>query len=178
MGTIKVEKTDTINASADKLWHILSDEFTDVGKWASSVDYSEANAAATDVPAGAEVGGRTCEVPGFGFTDERFTRYDEANKTFSFSVEAEKIPGFFKNMESTWKVVPLGPETSRVTTRVAGEATGVMGAMVKPMMTRKFNGTINQVYEDLKVYAETDTISPAKAKAQAKYDKKRAKAKA
>jgi len=100
MGAITIDKTDTINASADRVWEILSDEFTDVGSWASAVDHSEAHDKAP-APAGASTGRRTCQVPGFGFTDERFTRFDAANKTFSFSVDAEKIPDFFQNMEST-----------------------------------------------------------------------------
>jgi hypothetical protein len=68
----------------------LSDDFTDISSWARNVANSEANDSVETLAVG---GGRVCEVPGFGFTDERFTRYDEANKTFSFSVEAEKIPG-------------------------------------------------------------------------------------
>lgn len=108
-------------------------------------------------------------MAGLGFTDERFTRYDAAEKTFSFSVEAEKIPSFFKNMESTWKVEATGPNASRVTTKVAGEATGVMGAVMSPIMKRKFNGTINDLYADLKVYAETGQVSEAKRKAQKKH---------
>lgn len=171
MGAITIDKTDTINASADRVWEILSNGFADVGSWASAVDHSEAHDKAA-APAGAAVGGRTCEVPGFGFTDERFTRYDDGNKTFSFSIEAEKIPDFFKNMESTWKVVPTGPNTSEVTTKIAGEATGVMGALVSPMMKRKFSSLLNQGYEDLKVYAETGQVSDAKRKAQAKHAKK------
>ena len=169
MGAISIDKTDTINASADRIWEILSDGFADIGTWASAVDHSEAHTKAA-APAGATAGGRTCEVPGFGFTDERFTHYDEANKTFSFSVEAEKIPGFFKNMASTWKVVATGPETSRVTTKIAGEATGLMGALVSPMMKRKFSGLLDQGYEDLRVYAETGQVSDAKRKAQAKHE--------
>lgn len=169
MENIAITKTDTINTSAERVWEILSDEFTDISSWARNVVNSEANDSAETLAVG---GGRVCEVPGFGFTDERFTRYDEANKTFSFSVEAEKIPGFFKNMESTWKVVPTGPNKSVVSTKIAGNATGVMGALVGPMMKRKFNGTIDQVYEDLKVYAETGQVSDAKRDAQAKHDRK------
>ena len=170
MGAITIDKTDTINASSERIWEILSDGFTDIGSWASAVDHSEAHDKAA-APAGASAGGRTCQVPGFGFTDERFTHFDEANKTLSFSVEAEKIPGFFKNMESTWKVVSTGPNTSTVTTKIAGEATGVKGALVRPMMKRKFSGLLDQGYEDLKVYAETGQVSDAKRNAQAKHAK-------
>ena len=68
--------------------------------------------------------------------------------------------------------MPTGPKTSKVTTKIAGQATGMMGALVSPMMKRKFNGTIDQVYEDLKVYAETGQVSDAKRDAQAKHDRK------
>jgi hypothetical protein len=169
MGNIAITKTDTINTSAERVWEILSGEFTDISSWARNVAHSKARESADTLAVG---GGRVCEVPGFGLTDERFTRYDESNKTFSFSVEAEKIPGFFKNMESTWKVVPTGPNKSVVSTKIAGNATGVMGALVGPMMKRKFNGTLDQIYEDLRVYAETGEVSEAKLDARAKHEQK------
>lgn len=177
MGAIDITKTDTINADADELWRILSEEFEDVSNWASSVDHSEANHQATNTPEGAPAG-RLCTVPGFGITDERMTRFDDTERSFAFAVEAEKIPSFFRNMESAWRVEPIGPGRSRVTTKVSGNATGVMGALVSPMMKRKFRNTIDAVYEDLKVYAETGAPSDAKRKADEKYRRQLAKAKA
>lgn len=176
MGAIDITKTDTINADAAEVWRILSEEFEDVSKWASSVNHSEANQNATDTPEGAPAG-RLCAVPGFGITDERMTRFDDTERSFAFSVEAEKIPSFFRNMESAWSVEPIGPGRSRVTTTVSGTATGVMGALVSPVMKRKFKSTIDTVYEDLKVYAETGHPSDAKRDADEKYRKQLAKAK-
>ena len=176
MGAINISKTETVNADADHIWRILSEEFDSVDGWASSVNHSEMNTKATNTPEGAPPG-RLCTVPGFGVTDERMTRYDDAERSFAFSVDAEKIPGFFTNMESAWRVEPIGPGRSRVTTKVSGNANGVMGALVRPMMKRKFQKTIDVVYEDLKVYAETGKPSAAKAKADEKYQRQLAKAK-
>ena len=177
MGAIAITKTDIVHADPDHVWRILSEEFDDVDNWASSVNHSEANDQATNTPEGAPAG-RLCTVPGFGITDERMTRFNDAERSFAFSVEAEKIPSFFRNMESAWSVEPIGPGRSRVTTKVSGNATGVMGALVSPMMKRKFKNTIDTVYEDLKVYAETGSPSDAKHKADEKYRKQLAKAKA
>jgi hypothetical protein len=47
-----------------------------------------------------------------------------------------------------------------------------MGALLGPMMKRKFNGTIDQVSEDLRVYAETGQVSDAKRDARAKHERK------
>lgn len=176
MGAIKISKTETVNADADHIWRILSEEFDSVDNWASSVNHSEMNDGATNTPEGAPPG-RVCTVPGFGVTDERMTRYDDAERSFAFSVEAEKIPGFFTNMESAWSVEPIAPGRSRVTTKVSGNANGLMGALVSPMMKRKFQKTIDTVYEDLKVYAETGRPSAAKTKADEKYRRQLAKAK-
>ena len=175
MGAIVITKTDTIDADADHVWRILAEEFDDVDAWASSVDHSEHNARATNTPEGAPAG-RLCTVPGFGVTDERMTRFDVEERSFAFSVEAEKIPGFFTDMESAWSVEPVGPGRARVTTRVAGNANGVMGALVRPVMKRKFQRTIDAVYEDLKVYAETGAPSTAKQKANEKYQRQLARA--
>lgn len=76
MGTIRVERIESIEASADRLWQILADEFTEVASWASTIDHSKANADAPTRIDGASTGGRVCEIPGFGVTDERFIRFD------------------------------------------------------------------------------------------------------
>jgi len=127
MGKIDITETATVNASADRLWEILSDDFLSVSTWASTVASSEAAPAAVRALAGAATGGRLCEVPGFGQTDERITRQDAATKTISYSVAAKKIPGFTKGMENTWTVRATGDNRSTVTIRLSADTPGVMG---------------------------------------------------
>lgn len=172
MGKIEITETETVNASADRLWEILSDDFLSVSTWASTVDSSEANPAAVPARAGAATGGRLCEVPGFGQTDERITRHDADNKSIAYSVAAKKIPGFVKGMENTWTVRATGDSRSTVSIRLSADATGVMGAVMGPMMKKKFASAAARTLADLKIYAETGRVSEAKTKATTKLAKR------
>jgi hypothetical protein len=155
MGAISVERTESFEASADRLWQILADEFTDIASWASGIDRSKANADATILIDGAPSGGRVCEVPGFGVTDERFTRFDAENKSFAYSVKAGKTPGFVKDFQSAWSVEAIGAQQARVTFTVSANATGILGALMGPMMKKRLAGTTETIIGDLKIYAET-----------------------
>ena len=123
MGTISIERTESFEAGADRLWQILADEFTDVASWASSIDHSKANADAMVRIDGAPAGGRVCEIPGVGVTDERFIRFDVENKSFAYSVNGGKMPGFVQDLQSAWSVEAMGPQQARVTFTVSANAT-------------------------------------------------------
>lgn len=164
---IEIHKTATMNVSADRLWTILAEEFDSVGEWARAVD-SSAPRLDVDTPEGASVGGRVCQVPGFGAVNETFTSYDAEARTFSFAATASKIPSFVRNIINHTEVTSIGPDKSQVRLGITADTDGVRGAFVKPMMTRKFNKVIDGSLEDLATYAETGEISSAKSKALAK----------
>ena len=164
---IQVSRKATINVSADRLWSILADDFDKVGEWARAVDSSTANVA-VQVPDGASVGGRVCQTPGFGAIDETFVDFDAQERSYAFRASASKIPSFVRNITNHTSVTPVGPDKSEVTVRVTADADGVRGALVKPMMTRKFGSTIDDLIIDLRSFAESGSVSDGKSKALAK----------
>ena len=164
---IEVKKTATINVSADRLWSILADDFDKIGTWARGVDSSGPHVEAA-IPEGASVGGRVCQVPGFGAIDETFTSFDPTERSYAFAANASKIPNFVRNLTNHTKVTPLGPEQSRVDLKITADTEGIRGALIKPVMSRKFNTAIDDVLVDLRIYAETGEISSEKSKALAK----------
>jgi hypothetical protein len=164
---IEISKNAVINVSADRLWSILADDFDKIGEWARGVDSSGPNTDAA-VPEGASVGGRVCEVPGFGAINETFTSFDPVERSYAFAATASKLPSFVRNLTNHTSVKPLGPDQSEVQLRITADALGVRGALVKPVMTRKFSRAIDLVIEDLKVFAESGKISSEKSKALAK----------
>lgn len=103
---IQMKDQITINAPADKAWHVLAHNFDDIGRWATVIMASKA---ATDMPApeGAEVGGRVCSAQGFGEVQEKFTYYDEPSRRFGYKA-IEGLPSFIKNAENNWSVHALG----------------------------------------------------------------------
>lgn len=164
---IEISKNATINVSADRLWSILADDFDKIGEWARGVDSSGPNTDAA-VPEGASVGGRVCQVPGFGDINETFTSFDPVEHSYAFKATASKIPSFVRNLTNHTLVKPLGPEQSEVQLRITADAPGLRGALIKPVMTRKFSRAIDDVIEDLKIFAESGKISSEKSKALAK----------
>jgi hypothetical protein len=164
---IEVSKNAIVNVSADRLWSIVADDFDKVGEWARGVDSSGPNTDAV-VPEGASVGGRVCQVPGFGDINETFTSFDPVERSFAFAATASKLPSFVRNVTNHTSVKSLGPEQSELQVRTTADNLGVRGALVKPVMTRKFNQAIDAFLEDLKIFAESGKISSEKSKTLAK----------
>ena len=164
---MEVTKNAIINVSADRLWSILGDDFDKVGEWARGVDSSGPNTDAA-VPEGANVGGRVCQAPGFGAIKETFTSFDPVEHSYAFEATASKIPSFVRNLTNHTVVKSLGPEQSEVQLRITADTPGVRGALVKAMMTRKFSRGLDEILEDLKIFAESGQISSEKSEAMAK----------
>jgi hypothetical protein len=168
MGKLEISKSIKINASSEDVWRIVSDEFTSIGEWATAVDHSGVNLDLGEAPDGAPVAGRVCAAPGFGDINETIVAHDAALRTLTFEATASKIPGFVKNLQNRLQVKPLGPDTCEFSSSLNADATGVMGAVMGPMMRRKFSSALDMLMKDLKVYAETGSPSASKQEALAK----------
>ena len=164
---LEISKKATINVSADRLWSILADDFDKIGEWARTVDSSAPNTSA-EIPEGATVGGRVCQAPGFGAINETFTQFDPEQRTYAFKATASKIPSFVNNLTNHTAVKEVGPDRAEVHLRITADTDGLRGAMIKPMMTRKFNGAIDNLLEDITIFAESGQVSSQKKKALAK----------
>jgi hypothetical protein len=163
---MKISKKAIINVSADQLWSILADDFDKIGEWASGVDSSGPKTDAA-IPEGANVGGRVCQVPGFGAVDEAFTSFNPVERSFSFGATASEIPSFVRNLTNNTVVKSLGPEQSEVQIRTTADTEGVEGAQAEPELTRQFSQGIDGAVADLKIFAESGKISSKKSKALA-----------
>ena len=164
---MEISKSAVVNVSAERLWSIMADDFDKVGEWARGVDSSGPNTDAA-VPEGASVGGRVCQAPGFGAINETFTSFDPVERSYAFEATASKIPSFVRNLTNHTLVKPLGPEQSEVQLRITADTPGVRGALVKPVLSRKFSKGLDTVLEDLTIFAESGKISSEKTKALAK----------
>jgi hypothetical protein len=163
---MEISKNAIINVSADRLWSILANDFDKIGEWASGVDSSGPNTDAA-VPEGASVSGRVCQVPGLGAVNETFTSFDPGERSYEFAATASKIPNFVRNLTNHTVVNALGPEQSELQLKITVDAPGIRGALVKPVLTRKFSKSIDVFLEDLKIFAESGKISSQKTKALA-----------
>ncbi len=161
---MQLKNTVAVNADADRLWSIVAHDFDKVGEWSSAVASSGPNPDAP-TPDGALVGGRVCDVPGFGDLKETFTAYDESRKQFTFRVTG--MPSFITLAQNTVAVRPTGNNKSEVSLNIQME-TNAIGKVMGPMFKVKLRNTINLFLEELKVYAESGQISKKKQKQLAK----------
>ena len=161
--SLEVTKQFTLDADPDELFSKLTTEFTEVSSWITGITHSGPNPKYGPTAEGV-AGGRVCQVDGFGAIDEQLVQYDPAKRQFAYTAEAEKIPGFVKELRNQWTISPAAGDRSIVRMRLTANVTGPLGAIMKPMMRRKFDKTLDGVGDDLKAYAERGTISAAKAK--------------
>ncbi|MEM9037013.1 MAG: SRPBCC family protein [Actinomycetota bacterium] len=160
--SLEVTKRFELDADADELFTKLTSEFTEVSSWASGIRRSEPNPKYGPVADGV-AGGRICQVDGFGSIDEQLVQYEPALRRFAYTAEAEKIPGFVKDLRNQWTIEAAPNGRSVVQLRLTAEVTGPLGAVMKPMMRRRFDRTLDIIGDDLRAYAERDTISDRKA---------------
>ncbi len=146
----------TINASAERMWKILADDYDKVGEWTSQIEQSTSN---PDLPVGE---GRVCTTPGFGDVKETITQFDETRRMFSYAADIQKMPFFVRAMGNTWQVEPKGPNQSIVHMHLEGKLLPVFAQLMGPLMKKQMVKTVDILLEELKYYAETDKIHPRK----------------
>jgi len=152
---VEVTVTDTVAASPEVIWSILSDDFLHVSTWARGVNTSVANPKTPTGINGSPHGGRVCEVDGLGITDERITAYDAAQHTLSYSVAAQKKPFFVEALGSTWSVQPGADANSAVVTLTTEAHTkGLLGGVGRTPLRTMLQKAAPALLRDLTVRAE------------------------
>ncbi|WP_310622061.1 SRPBCC family protein [Flexibacterium corallicola] len=156
MTKIKRDATIEISASAEQLWKILADDFTEVSKWVDAVNTSGPNPAAPKGLNGSKHGGRVCDVQGLGKTVEVLTAYDNEQQTLSYSVAADNFPDFLVGIENSWSVQALAPNQSKVTVSLTVDVDGD-GSADSPQVqfAEQIAGSVNSAGQQLKSYVES-----------------------
>lgn len=160
--TLEVTKRFEIAADPDELFRTLTSEFTEVAQWASGIRRSDPNPRYKPVADGV-AGGRVCQVDGFGTIDEQLVEYAPGDRRFAYTAEAEKIPSFVSDLQNRWTIAAGPGRTSVVEMRVTADVSGPLGAVMKPMMRRKFAKTLDSIGDDLHAHIERGTVSDRKA---------------
>lgn len=155
--------SDVIEVSADKLWDIIGPGFADVGAWTSSVDRSQGRGEPEF--AGAPCGERTCHVniSGYDQMTERMTHYDASNRELIYKV-TEGVPGFVLLARNHWTLREVGENQSVAEMTCTLRLTPWMGMLLGWMMKWQVRRSLQQVFRELKTYAETGELSIQKKK--------------
>lgn len=160
--SIEVIKKFNLDADPGELFTKLTTEFTEVASWVSGIRQSGPNPKYSPIADGIS-GGRVCEVDGFGTLDEELVEYEPTSRTFAYTAEADKIPGFVKDLRNRWTLTLAGNGRTEVTLHLTADVTGPLGAVMKPMMRRKFAKALDDIGDDLSAYAERGVVSERKA---------------
>lgn len=164
--------SEVIEVSAHDLWQIVGPGFEIAGNWATAVDHSEG--AGTPIHEGATCSERTCKLNAKGFSNikEIITIYDEQKKILAFDV-TEGLPGFVQVSNSHWQIIDLGNNQCKIEITITAKADKFMGTIMGGMLKSNFKKTIPTIFRDLKIYAETGSISKEKKERLNKINDKR-----
>lgn len=156
---MEIKKEIIINQPIEKVWDILGHQFGQAYLWASSLNHSEGyNAPKLDQ---APCNNRACSTTQ-GDIKEVIRQFDSQNHVLAYEV-MEGFPFFVKKGINTWRLSQKG-KTTVVNIHLVIETTGLVGALMAPMMKLQMSSLLSQVAVDLKHYAETGKPSPNKAK--------------
>ena len=161
--SMRISNTTRIEAPAEQVWAILSEQFDDVMAWSTDVSESAADPSAP-VPTGASMGGRICTTT-VGVIEERITSYSNDQMQMTFKING--MPSFVREAASTMAVRPIGPNSCD-TSLTADMDMNAIGKLMAPVFKMKLGSLGKRVLDDLKVYAESGKPSESKEKQLAK----------
>ena len=166
---------NTINVPIDKIWDIAAVNFADAHLWASTLEASMGSNEQQAPLAGAPCSKRVCHTNnGMGGFTETLTRYDEMEHVIAYTAKGDKMPGFVKHVENTWKITSISPSQTKVRMHVVMKVSFPFNIMMGWMMKMQFKKVMKQSLDDLNFFAENGEPHPRKIKAEAKLQKKAA----
>ena len=97
----------------------------------------------------------------FSKISEELIEYSDSDRVLAYGAK-EGLPGFVLMAQNRWEIIEVGPGQSQIRMTITMHMKPFMGTLMGGMFRKNLNNTINGVMEDLKIYAETGTISEAK----------------
>lgn len=163
--TMEIDQEIIINKPIEEVWEILGNQYSDAYKWASGLYHSEGYG--RPVLEGTSCSSRACETS-FGNLKEEIRVFDAENYQLSYEV-MEGFPSFVKSGVNNWYLTEIEPGKTKVDIRFRGVTTGLMGAIMRPVMKRQLSSTLEDIVEDFRHYVETGMPSPHKVKDRHKH---------
>ena len=146
-----------INRSADDVWTVLADEFTQISQWFDGVVRSYELEEGTPID-GCPINGRVCEFkddPNGFRAIERITHYDRDNKTLTIEVTPQNGPAVLpmRSNVATFTVTPAGADTADVTLTASPELKP-HGYVMYPMVRMGMKKAFGDMLKSLKKHVE------------------------
>lgn len=152
---MNVKHQITVNASAERLWEILVEDYDQISGWASAVLESGPN---PQVPVG---DGRVC-LTTVGRNTEVIKHKNKSEHTFTYIATPERQPFFLNGIENTFTLKSIGDNQTTVGMNAHVKLSGIVGSVMAPLMKRRMLKGFGGILEELKHYAETDEVHARK----------------
>lgn len=163
-----MQKSESIEiaASVERVWEVAAGEFDRIDRWASNVAQSDALPVESPAFIEHQPAGRVCTTPQ-GRTKETFVHYDEGERSFTYAIRGDAMPGFVSEATNRWTMEPAGAGRTCLTMTVNMQTRGLVGVIMGPMMQLGMGRLLRTNLEELKHYIETGEQHPRKRKASA-----------
>jgi len=171
---LRIKKSFEIDAPASRVWEILGERFTEISAWTSGITHSEPRNG-PGLVGDAEHFGRVCQTD-LGEVKEKILEFDRKRRILAYAAQPSKLPSFVRDLQNRWVIGEAGPERARVEMDLSATLTGVMGALMGPMIKLKMGGVIKTAIEELCYYAERGEVHPRVRKAASKAARKKLQA--
>jgi len=151
---IQIKRKIIVNKPVQEVWKVLFEDFTKVGNWVTGVYASRPGTKEEDYD-------RVCDT----FTGklyEKIIHKDEKNH--SFEVDAVGLPFFVKQFRGKWNLKKVSPTTTEANLELTIDTKGIIGAVMQVPMKLKLDKGLNELRDDLIIFAETGKISNSKQK--------------
>ncbi|MEM1053378.1 MAG: SRPBCC family protein [Pseudomonadota bacterium] len=157
---MEIKISRRIKAPIDQVWKIVADDYAQVGDWVSAVYVSQARSGRPKI-AEAPCAGRICETSLGPFT-EIIEAFDRVNHTLTYSATGDKMPGFMKGLQNTWKLRPVGANETEASMTLSANIAFPMNVLMGWMMKMQFKRAVTETIDDLQAFAETGSVSDRK----------------
>lgn len=163
-GPAMMVQTRLIEASADEVWSLVADGYSEAHLWSSAIG----KITMTESEDGGKLGEvRACFIPAFnGEVKETVIQYDEEEGLFGYSID-QGLPPFATYGAATWSMSPVDADTTLVSVKIQLDiADGVPPQAVAFARTNFAAGMIVAI-DDAKYFLEQSQVHPRKTAALA-----------
>ncbi|MEM9981641.1 MAG: SRPBCC family protein [Bacteroidota bacterium] len=154
-----IEKEIIIDKGIEEAWEVLGVQFTQVYKWASSVNQSEGF--------GQDFNGASCTERGcdtsLGGLKEKLIHFSPTDHSLSYNVTSG-LPNMLKKANNNWRLERIDARQTKLLMKLNLTLRG-LATVLYPFVKRQMSRFTQQLVEEFKYYVEKGEPHPRKQKA-------------
>ncbi|MGD1839487.1 MAG: hypothetical protein ACFB0B_01105 [Thermonemataceae bacterium] len=154
-----IEKEIVIDKGIEEAWEVMGVQFTQIYKWASSVNHSEGF--------GQDFNGASCTERGcdtsLGGLKEKLIHFSPADYSLSYDVTSG-LSNMLKKANNNWRLEQVNDRQTKLLMKL-NLTLGGLATLLSPFVRMQMSRFTQQLVEEFKYYVETGEPHPRKQKA-------------